>query len=78
MKRVHLVILLVVLLVLVLALFALTLNDRPLPPESMTKPGGDTATPTAPDAPPSGRLGREDQGIGTAGLPRAPAPLERP
>lgn len=76
MKRLHLVILLVVLLVLVL--FTLRLNDRP-PPQESTKPGsGTVVAPTAPDAPPSGNLGREDHGVGTTSLPRAPAPLERP
>ena len=75
MKRVHLVVLLVALIVL--ALFAVRLNDRPAPhqagPSAIQK-----EFPTAPDAPPGGSAGREDPGIGTSSLPRAPASLERP
>ncbi len=76
MKRTHWVVLVAVLLAL--ALFALKLNDKPLAPESRQEPGSRTVVPTAPDAPPSQSLGREDHGIGTTSLPRVPAPLEQP
>jgi len=78
-KRVHLVVLSIVLLIvlLVLALFALRSNHRPT--SHQTGPSAiQKEFPTAPDAPPGGSAGREDPGIGTSSLPRAPASLERP
>lgn len=72
MKRLHLLILLIVLLVL--ALYALRVDNRlaSTPPSSQSAPIG------APDAPPSGAAGREEQAVGTTGLPHAPGGTERP
>lgn len=72
MKRLHVLILLIVLLVL--ALFALRVDNKVASPPQSSQ----NAPISAPDAPPSGSAGREEQVVGTTGLPHAPGGGERP
>ncbi|MGB7989543.1 MAG: hypothetical protein WCF44_09105 [Candidatus Methylophosphatis roskildensis] len=79
MKRLHLLILIVV--AIVLTLFALRVSEKAdLPHAASTKqsPAGETSTVPPSESRPAGSLEREDAGIGTSTLPRAPASLERP
>ena len=79
MRRIHWVIVLAV--ALVLALFALRLNEKAeLPPSATTRPepGERPGVPPPSESRPAGSIGREDHGIGTTTLPRAPGSLERP
>ncbi|MBK6972113.1 MAG: hypothetical protein IPH26_03880 [Sterolibacteriaceae bacterium] len=79
MKRIHLLILIVV--AIVLTLFALRVSEKAdLPPATSTRtsPGTEPGAVPPSESRPAGSLEREDAGIGTSTLPRAPASLERP
>ena len=80
MKRAHWVILVVV--AIVLALFALRLNEKadvlPAPVTLPSPPMESPAEKQAREQRPGASIGREDPGIGTTSLPRAPGTLERP
>lgn len=79
MKRIHLLILIVV--AIVLTVFALRVSEKAdLPPATNTRPSPGTQPTDIPpsESRPAGSVGREDPGIGTTTLPRAPGSLERP
>lgn len=79
MTRIHLLILIAV--AIVLMLFALGVSENAdIPPAATTRPSSSAETSAVPpsESRPVGSIGREDPGIGTSTLPRAPGSLERP
>lgn len=79
MTRIHLLILIAV--AIVLMLFALGVSEKSdIPPATTTPPSSGAETSAVPpsESRPAGSIGREDPGIGTSTLPRAPGSLERP
>lgn len=75
MTRIHLLILIAV--AIVLTLFALRVSEKADLPPAATTPQSPAAAPPS-ESRPAGSIGREDAGIGTNTLPRAPGTLERP